>query len=327
MQHPDEGTIHAWLDGALSDEETKAVESHVAECGDCAAAVAEARGLIAASSRIVSALDVVPGGVIPAAKPRHAAWYTNTQLRAAAAVIIVAGASLLVMRNERKEEVMQPARPMLAAAPAATPPAADEKPTEADKAVAQIVAPVAPKATKVASLEKAASPATTGARRENSQKQVAADELAPAAPSPNPPVASEIRADAARAIEPQRALFGKVSGAAVTGAAFLPELHQVRADTTASAHRTIYEVAPGVEVTLLEAIGPLPAGAAVLSATAAEGKVAQRTVAPPVTNAPRDVTANSISWTSKLGRVMTLSGSLSKEELQALRLRLPAEKQ
>ena len=127
MQHPDEGTIHAWLDGALSPEEAASIESHVAECGECSAMAAEARGLIAASSRIVSALDVVPGGVIPARKPRRAAWYMNTQLRAAAALIVVAGASLFVMRNGRQEAVMQPSRPMTAAAPAVAPVVSAEK--------------------------------------------------------------------------------------------------------------------------------------------------------------------------------------------------------
>ena len=65
MQHLDEGTIHAWLDGQLPRSEAQAVEAHVAECRPCADAVAEARGLIAASSRILMALDGVPRGVAP----------------------------------------------------------------------------------------------------------------------------------------------------------------------------------------------------------------------------------------------------------------------
>lgn len=325
MQHPDEGTIHAWLDGALSDEESKAIESHVIECGECAAAVAEARGLIAASSRIVSALDVVPGGVIPAARPRRAAWYTNTQLRAAAAIIVVAGASLLVMRNGRHEAVMQQSRPMIAAAPAATSAVADEKPAEAERAAAQTVAPLSPKT------ERIASKAEAGSRRENSNKQVAADQISPAVPPPSPTavIAIETGASAARAAEPQRALFGKVSGVAVI-AADSPELRPVRADTTADLHRTVYKVSSGIEVTLIELDQPRPMSTSA-SAKTAEDRVAQRIAAPPVANAPRDVArgvaVNSISWVSKLGRVMTLSGSLSKEELQALRLRLPADKQ
>lgn len=60
MQHLDEGTIHAWLDGALSADEAARAELHVASCETCSDAVAEARGLIAASSRILTALDDVP---------------------------------------------------------------------------------------------------------------------------------------------------------------------------------------------------------------------------------------------------------------------------
>ncbi|MEX2110438.1 MAG: zf-HC2 domain-containing protein [Gemmatimonadaceae bacterium] len=97
MQHPDEGTIHSWLDNALSVEEAARVESHVAGCPQCAAAVAEARGFIAASSRILTALDDVPRGVVPAAPARkrdlRVLW------RAAAAVLVVAGGSLVVMRD------------------------------------------------------------------------------------------------------------------------------------------------------------------------------------------------------------------------------------
>ena len=66
MQHPEEGIIHAWLDGALPADEAARLEAHIASCEACAATVAEARGMIAASSRIVGHLDVVPGGVIPA---------------------------------------------------------------------------------------------------------------------------------------------------------------------------------------------------------------------------------------------------------------------
>jgi anti-sigma factor RsiW len=65
MQHLDEGTIHAWLDGELPAAEREELEAHIATCEQCAAAVAEARGFVAASSRILTALDSVPGGVLP----------------------------------------------------------------------------------------------------------------------------------------------------------------------------------------------------------------------------------------------------------------------
>jgi anti-sigma factor RsiW len=113
MQHPDEGTIHAWLDGALSGDEAQAFEAHVAECAGCAAAVTEARGLLAASSRILSALDSVPGGVLPAAEPetgtddrvipigRSSLW-RSPGLRAAAAIVLVGSVSWLATRSTGK---------------------------------------------------------------------------------------------------------------------------------------------------------------------------------------------------------------------------------
>src|SRR2546423_14254437 len=98
MQHLDEGTIHSWLDGAVSADEAARAEAHVRECAQCQAAVAEARGFIAASSRILTALDNVPRGVIPAAAAQRRvqswAW------RVAATVLVVAGATLVLV--ERK---------------------------------------------------------------------------------------------------------------------------------------------------------------------------------------------------------------------------------
>ena len=60
MKHLDEGTIHAWLDGALSDADAGEARAHVAACPDCAAKVAEARGFVAGASRILMSLDDVP---------------------------------------------------------------------------------------------------------------------------------------------------------------------------------------------------------------------------------------------------------------------------
>lgn len=104
MQHPDEGTIHAWIDGALDAQSAGELESHVAACADCARVVAEARGLVAASSRILTALDNVPANVVPASgtiakKPQRGMrpWATPFWMRTAAAVLIVAGTSALVV--------------------------------------------------------------------------------------------------------------------------------------------------------------------------------------------------------------------------------------
>jgi len=62
MPHPDEGTIHSWLDGALPSEEAARIESHVAGCPQCQAAVAEARGKFR-RPRVRSLASVVVNGI------------------------------------------------------------------------------------------------------------------------------------------------------------------------------------------------------------------------------------------------------------------------
>src|SRR5690242_14585891 len=118
MQHLDEGTIHAWLDHALPDDEAASVAKHVDECDDCAARVAEARGMIVAAGNIVAALDNVRGGVIPAAAssassasaPRagqHSLWrrLRFTPARAAlAATLLIAVGSVLTIRTAKDNQ-------------------------------------------------------------------------------------------------------------------------------------------------------------------------------------------------------------------------------
>ena len=114
MRHPDEGTIHAWLDGALPAEEAHALEEHAASCAECAARVAEARGMVAGASRILAALDSAPGGVVPAAargaRPpsRRAAWWHRPGIGVAAAMAIVAvGTTWAVTRNWATHQAVQ----------------------------------------------------------------------------------------------------------------------------------------------------------------------------------------------------------------------------
>jgi len=100
MPLPDEGQIHAWLDGQLPPEEADRVERLVATDPAWAAAAAEARGLVAASSRILAALDDVPRGVLPVAgtasrSARRLPWWT----KAAAAIVVIVGGSTLVLQR------------------------------------------------------------------------------------------------------------------------------------------------------------------------------------------------------------------------------------
>jgi Putative zinc-finger len=126
MPHLDEGTIHAWLDGALPDEERANVERHVAGCESCAAGVAEARGFVAGATRILSALDDVPSAALPgkggagggarSLTSRRSLWRTlqfTPARAAAAAVLIVAAGTFMTLREAQKSGDV--ARPKLEA--------------------------------------------------------------------------------------------------------------------------------------------------------------------------------------------------------------------
>jgi hypothetical protein len=129
MPHPDEGLIHAWLDGELDAAEAARVEALVASDPEWAAAAAEARGLLAASSRIVGSLDRVPANVIPkpVAAPRHAFFGRRWLLRAAAILVLIGGSAVVLNRTsvdggDVTIPLRQPAAaPVIPLAPAPTP--------------------------------------------------------------------------------------------------------------------------------------------------------------------------------------------------------------
>lgn len=210
MQHLDEGTIHAWIDGELTPEQASELEAHVKDCATCAAMVAEARGLVAASTRILTALDQVPGGVLPsvpdiASAPVQAArrrWYQRTDVRAAAALLFVAGTSLVVVqsRDLRSKSAMMATAdkaPAAAASAIATETAGAEAAGRAEPGMAD-AANVSPLATAPAVGEGAVSSeaqpqktsarpvsprapeqrfgATAGARNQSLQQKVMADD-------------------------------------------------------------------------------------------------------------------------------------------------------
>lgn len=201
MSHPDEGLIHAWLDGELDAAETARVAALVETDAGWAAAAAEARGLIAASARIVGALDHVPANVVPKAMPakpasRRWAW------RAAAVLALMAG-SAVVLEREKPELPTRPASPGALAgrvsAPVAAPAnstAVATRPSAAPATHAQVakVAPAAKAARETPALE-SAKPA--GAVLDKDMAAVSSgvrakaagasrDEAAAAAPAPAP---------------------------------------------------------------------------------------------------------------------------------------------
>ena len=159
-EHVDEGTVHAWLDDQLGPAEGARIAAHVAACAACAALVADARGFIAASTRILTALDdapprgasagvaanqsdapltarpasgLAPRAAAPAAGRRRARppWrIAPWELRAAAAAVVVAVGVTLVLRggrpdaSRRADQLTAAPSPASATSPAPTAPAA-----------------------------------------------------------------------------------------------------------------------------------------------------------------------------------------------------------
>jgi anti-sigma factor RsiW len=193
--HLTEETAHAWLDGALTAESTARAAAHVASCADCDALVAEARGLVSAASRVLSALDEVPGGVVPpaweGARPvstaRRRAWWAGAPARAAAAVLVVAAGSAVVLRNGGQEDsaVLPEAREEVAAdaaAPEAAPPLAPASPAPPPAplpALSSVPVPTPRPAPTVANARKAVSDAP---RTDEAASALAAAPAPPAAP-------------------------------------------------------------------------------------------------------------------------------------------------
>ncbi len=357
MQHPDEGTIHAWIDGELPSDQAAALEAHLNDCAECSALAAEARGLVAASSRIVSALDIVPAGVIPKAAPQRRPWYAGTQLRAAAAVAIVAGASLLVIRDRGE---MKLERASQSTAPAAVPTAAPlPLQTELDTAAPRTESSSLPVRSPLQVAQKIPDKKKAATEERSDLQKSAANDAAMAAPGGlvAPPVASRVMADEASATKqraktdsPQRRAFTRdanlnevvVTGVATgvaTGAALPAELKKLRTDS--STHATVYEASPGVEIMLFDqGLRTVVALRAPVSAQSKEKLPAAPQAAPPPMEPARKAEVlsgkvagtmttpariNSISWTDKRGHLMVMTGPLSNEELEGLRKRLPPD--
>ena len=331
MQHPDEGTIHAWLDGALSTEESAALESHVAACADCSTAVAEARGLVAASSRIVSALDVVPGGVIPARKPVSRPWYTSTQLRAAAAVLFIAGTSAILYRSRGEESLPDLSQRVMSDQALPVPAQA-----ESDAAVPEQTAAAGAAANAAAPRETRSSRQKEDGARTSGGAVGAVAEAAQSATDVVQPPAAPAPAAMIAAAPPVAAMQDTMAAAKVAAAPIVvtgvttnelsADLRILSVDSSTSARITRYRIASGAELTLtetsaadfvrkdlasgegrLEAVGPAAPPAPQLRRAAAATAVSQ-------------VPVQSITWTdTRTQRTYTLIGRVSKETLEEVR--------
>lgn len=356
MQHLDEGTIHAWLDGALTPDEAARAESHVKDCAQCQAVVAEARGFIAASSRILTALDNAPRGVIPVATPnrRVQPWVW----RVAATVLVVAMGSVLLLRERigsqrtgvfstGPESTAAPATlpfappvKILAKKPTAavsadttgamnqnaadTPPAGRAQPPRAFS-----IAPQAAASRRVAKIDQSVGGVQGGARIDE-QREMAAERARPEASTPT----------AAPPVLQRGPSYGALSSIAIATP------RQVGMKRTIGKTETFYEIVPGDTIVLeeqarvnLESV--VVTGAATnrtaqplvrAGKAAAVAEPPQKAEATPATAPPppamvlqdaQNPEIHRISWLDPTsGQVVILSGRHSQEELQDIRKKI-----
>ena len=182
--HVDEGTIHAWLDGALDAVQSARIEAHIGRCGACAAHVAEARGLIAGASRVIGMLDDVPAPMVrPAVTPMAGGdlsmWRVLrvTPARASIAAALVVAAGIALTRGQLARETPTSTRVERAALPMAASPA-----------------PMAPPSTDT--VLKSAIARRLDAEQPQRTVEAAPGVAVPAAPAPAPP---SLNADLANA--------------------------------------------------------------------------------------------------------------------------------
>lgn len=353
MQHPDEGTIHSWLDGALSADETARLEVHVKECPQCAAAVAEARGFIAGASRILTALDNAPRGVVPVAAPKK--QVDPLVWRVAATVLVVAAGTLVVVRNRGSNE--QPADRVMVSRQQASVTARVPAPAAVavDQAMPKAVAGNAPTIALLGKTVASDSRFGIPARENNALEKRAMMPAGQAA------AASEIAGAAA----PTASTFAPshVAGVVVTDLASEPEpLKLVGTPRRIGAKVTLYEVAPGDTVTLTEsmplALGQVVTGisststarqatgksaavplkaradAAAITSAADSQRAASAPPSVPAVSAPAPKslpgmanTLHTVTWTdAATGNALTLTGRMPEARLQEIKIRIERER-
>lgn len=92
MQHADEGTLHAYLDGELDAAERAELERHLSVCVPCRNALAEARTFLSESDGMIRALDVATPNAAPAPlRPATRPFVRLTTLAWAASILVAVG--------------------------------------------------------------------------------------------------------------------------------------------------------------------------------------------------------------------------------------------
>jgi hypothetical protein len=360
MQHLDEGTIHAWLDGELSPEEQAEAEAHVATCDECKAAVAEARGFIAASSRILTALDAVPGGVLPAStsatatRARAPKRFTISRAwMAAAAVLVLSTATVIAVRPRRDAAALRVAEAGKLEKKTAAAPSADANPMQADTQVVAAQAQAAPLPAAAPAEKRALSaPAPRPADELAERSQEPADKMstrnealrkdvrAPARMRDSSPMMMAAGAPVAQAPAPASPRFGDsatsrpmaLNSVVVTGAGTMTAVGKLDAamasDSAAPTllSRSAAAIAGDTVVTSVYLVNG--ASVTLIDRSAGHSELRREAqVAPreePMAKS-RDVSAprlNSLTWSDSTGRTRTLRGAVTQAELERIKAAL-----
>ncbi|MEO7454965.1 MAG: zf-HC2 domain-containing protein [Gemmatimonadaceae bacterium] len=144
--HPDEGSMHAWLDGEIDADDAALLDAHVRTCADCTTAVAEARGLVAGASRVVGMLDDAPPAHIRPtgvrASDTSTAWrfLRVTPTRAAIAAVLLVAIGITLTRKQGAFDPVSPAPSEVASAAMDEPPPPRARDNLLDSAIARRIA-------------------------------------------------------------------------------------------------------------------------------------------------------------------------------------------
>jgi hypothetical protein len=137
MSHPDDGQLHALVDGELPPGEVAGIEAHLGTCDFCRGRLDEARALLGESERLVTRLDLEPRRTPTARRGRSGPDYRVLGL--AASALLVVGVGYLALRPHpaaapavtAPEMMAEPPADAVARAPepaaAAVPPVAEER--------------------------------------------------------------------------------------------------------------------------------------------------------------------------------------------------------
>jgi anti-sigma factor RsiW len=91
MWHPDDGDLHALLDGELSGEARSRVETHLRGCSECEARYREAKTFAVEADSLVNAIDVPPAQTSPSVGRPGRRRFPQTALAWAATLVLAVG--------------------------------------------------------------------------------------------------------------------------------------------------------------------------------------------------------------------------------------------